>query len=76
MKIDHNLPSFSLFSAVVDGNVSGFLALDMGRDSTSSAKKLVSIVLPFLISMEISMMSELGGCEIIVRFNWYWVPTY
>ena len=74
IKIDNNVLSFSFFfyfSVVVGTISSSVLALDVGGDFTPSANKGVSMVLPFVLSVGNSTVSELRGCGIVVGAGWY-----
>jgi len=64
-------PSFLSFSVVVGICSLGVVIFDSGRDFVNSANRGTSIVLTVVISVEKSMVSRSGDCEVIVGVGWY-----
>ena len=61
---------FLYFSTVVVTGSLEVVALGSGGIFVSSVNRRVLTVLLFILSVEISMVSRLDGCGVIVRFCW------
>ena len=71
IEISSFLLSFLFFAAVVGLDLLGVLSLGSFEVSASSTNRGVSMAVPVVLSVEISMASRTGGWEVIVRVAWY-----
>ena len=74
VKINNHFLSYSFFVIFPSHCWNEFFRIfrvGSGGDSRSSANRRVSIVLSFIISVEIFTVPELGCCVVIVGDDWY-----